>query len=100
MKVLKHGNMSYYHETDHTCETCGCEFRFTLADISFKLDYSAEVDKYTSCNYIICPECKAVYILNQEEDNPQPTPDPDPQPTPDPEPTPDPLDPLDPNGGD
>ena len=88
MRIMKHGNMPYLHETEQTCETCGCVFRFGLADISLKLEYSAEADKYTSCNYVLCPECKTPYILNQKNDTPEP--DPEPTPDPDPEPTPDP----------
>lgn len=82
MKVMKHGNLDYYHETEHTCATCGCIYRFNLGDITLKVEYSSENDKYVSCNYVVCPECKTAYILNQEEENPQPEPEPTPEPEP------------------
>lgn len=88
MRIMKHGNQLYYREVEHKCDTCECVFRFNLSDIMYKIDYDSDTDKFTPCNYVLCPECKSVYLLNQEEDSP--TPDPDPDPTPDPEPTPDP----------
>lgn len=69
MRIMKHGNRPYFHETEYECKTCGCLFRFSLADISLKLEYSADADKYTSCNYVVCPECKTAYILNQKEES-------------------------------
>lgn len=68
MRIIEHGNMSLYHETEHVCKSCDCKFNFTLADVSTKLEYSAENDKFVSCNYIVCPECKTIYILNQEKE--------------------------------
>lgn len=94
MRVVKHGNMSYYRENEHTCASCGCQFAFTLADISYKVDFNDQ-DKPVSCNFVICPECKTLYILNQETDNGEPagggTSDPSTDPS---------SDPTNPTGGD
>ena len=98
MRVIQHGNRIYYRDVEHVCEICGCKYRFNLADISYKIDYKDNEDKFVPCNFVVCPECKGIYILNQEEDQPDdPTPNPDdnepvnpPDPTdPDPEPDPD-----------
>jgi len=112
MRVVKHGNMKYYREIEHTCATCGCEFTFILADICTKFDVVE--DKFTSCNYVSCPECKTAYILNQDDNKPAdggsdvPDPEPvdpedvNPPDSVDPELEPEPVDPepVDPNEGD
>jgi len=95
MKVIKHGNRLYYRETEHVCEVCGCKYAFNLADISYKIDYNSEEDKFIPCNYIVCPECKGIYILNQETESEEPAGGSSEAPTGDPS-----TDPTDPSGGD
>lgn len=119
MRVIQHGNRIYYRDIEHVCEICGCKYRFNLADISYKIDYKDDENKFIPCNFVVCPECKGIYILNQEEENEEPAgggsedpniepvdpedvnpPDPT-DPDPDPEPDPEPVDPdPDINGGD
>ena len=81
MKVIQHGNRKYYRDNEHICEICGCKYRFNLADISYIVDYDEENDKFVPCNFVVCPECKGLYILNQEEESEETAADGDSQPS-------------------
>ena len=95
MRIIKHGDQKYYRENEVSCETCGCKFKYKLDDISVRIEFSSEENKFSSCKYISCPECKTVIFLEElaaaSSEDPETT-------TEDPESSGDPIDPN-PTGG-
>ena len=55
MRVIKSG----MEETIHTCSKCGCVYAYTEKDIRIGMDLKDDF------NYVACPECEAMLILER-----------------------------------